>query len=455
MDIKIIWKTALAELQLSLSASIFNTWIKGLELVSFENNVATIGCSSSYARDMIEQRYYALIKSVLDKITRGQTSLVFSILSMRQKNEKENETLGPLFSSLSSKQNKDQAVRAAHLRPDFIFDTFAVSSSNEMAYAAATAVSKSPGSSYNPLFLYGGVGVGKTHLMQAIGHRVLDDKPVARIIYCMGEEFTNEIIDAIQTKTTKRFNDKYRTAELLLIDDIQFIAGKTAVQEAFFHTFNTIYREGGQIVLTSDRAPSEIAKLEDRLRSRFEGGLIIDIGEPDFELRTAILLIKSRQLGLSLTMEMAQMIAANITSTRRLEGVLRRVLSEVETRKTPITIDTIERVLGKDGSQINKDPFQKRAITPQEVVDVVASYFSLKSTSLKGIKRDRPIARPRQILMYLLRTELQVPLMEIGNLIGGRDHTTIMHGVEKITTLLSTNESLRGDIESIRKRLYG
>lgn len=454
MENKVLWKAVLAELQLSVSASIFNTWLRNLELLALQGNVATVGCPSSYSRDMVEQRYYALVKATIDKIKKQKTSVVFSVATHKQKEEKELELMGPLFSSLDTKQLRNQALREAHLRPDFTFETLAVSSSNEMAYAAATAVARTPGSSYNPLFLYGGVGVGKTHLMQAIGHRVLDERPETKVIYCMGEEFTNEIIDAIQTKTTKRFNDKYRSADLLLIDDVQFIAGKTAVQEAFFHTFNTIYREGGQIVLTSDRPPAEIAKLEDRLGSRFEGGLLIDIGEPDFELRTAILLIKAKQLGLALPMDIAQLIAANIPSTRRLEGVLRRVLSEVEIKKAPITPEMAERILGKDTGNA-KETIQRKSINPQEVISVVASYFNLKPTSIKGIKRDRPIARPRQILMYLLRTEFRVPLMEIGNLIGGRDHTTIMHGVEKITALLSTNESLRGDIENIRKRIYG
>lgn len=454
MENKALWKAVLAELQLSVSASIFNTWLKGLELLAFQGGVATIGCSSPYSRDMVEQRYYALIKATLDKITKQQTSIVFSVTMHKQSGEKEPELMGPLFSSLDSKQTKSRALHEAHLRPDFTFETFAVSSSNEMAYAAATAVARTPGSSYNPLFLYGGVGVGKTHLMQAIGHRVVEEKPDVKVIYCMGEEFTNEIIDAIRTKATKRFNDRYRSAGLLLIDDIQFIAGKTAVQEAFFHTFNTIYREGGQIVLISDRPPAEIAKLEDRLRSRFEGGLLIDIGEPNFELRTAILLIKAKQLGLALPMDMAQLVAANIPSTRRLEGVLRRILSEVEIRKIPVSPELVEHVLGKD-TENTRRATQKRPINPQDVINIVASYFNVKPTALKGIKRDRPVARPRQVLMYLLRTEFRVPLMEIGNLIGGRDHTTIMHGVEKITTLISTSEGLRGDIESIRKRIYG
>jgi chromosomal replication initiator protein len=454
MENKDLWKAVLSELQLSLSASIFNTWIRGLVLISFNNGVAEVGCPSSYNKDMVEQRYYVLIKAILDRIVKRQTSLTFSVFTQRQRDERESETLGPLFSSLNAKQTHDQVVRAARLRADFTFELFAVSSTNEMAYAATTAVAKSPGTSYNPLFLYGGVGVGKTHLMQAVGNHVLQEKPERRVLYCTGEEFTNEIIEAIRSKSTKKVNDKYRTTDIFLIDDIQFIAGKNAIQEAFFHTFNAIYRAGGQIVLTSDRPPADIPNLENRLRSRFEGGLLIDIGDPDFELRTAILLIKAKQFEISLPMDIAQLIAANTSSTRRLEGVLRRVLSEVEIRRATITSEMIERILGKRAGTV-PGVVQKKLLNPDLVIDLVASYFNLKPTALRGLKRDRPIARPRQVLMYLLRTELQIPLMEIGNLIGGRDHTTVMHGVEKITTLLSTNESLRGDIENLRKRIYG
>jgi chromosomal replication initiator protein len=423
-------------------------------LISFNNGVAEVGCPSSYNKDMVEQRYYVLIKAILDRIVKRQTSLTFSVFTQRQRDERESETLGPLFSSLNAKQTHDQVVRAARLRADFTFELFAVSSTNEMAYAATTAVAKSPGTSYNPLFLYGGVGVGKTHLMQAVGNHVLQEKPERRVLYCTGEEFTNEIIEAIRSKSTKKVNDKYRTTDIFLIDDIQFIAGKNAIHEAFFHTFNAIYRAGGQIVLTSDRPPADIPNLENRLRSRFEGGLLIDIGDPDFELRTAILLIKAKQFEISLPMDIAQLIAANTSSTRRLEGVLRRVLSEVEIRRATITSEMIERILGKRAGTV-PGVVQKKLLNPDLVIDLVASYFNLKPTALRGLKRDRPIARPRQVLMYLLRTELQIPLMEIGNLIGGRDHTTVMHGVEKITTLLSTNESLRGDIENLRKRIYG
>ncbi|MBM3205575.1 chromosomal replication initiator protein DnaA, partial [Candidatus Shapirobacteria bacterium] len=299
--------------------------------------------------------------------------------------------------------------------------------------------------------LYGGVGVGKTHLMQAIAHEVLKRNPRAKIIYCMGEEFTNEIVNAIREKTTKEFKQKYRSTRLLMVDDIQFIAGKTAVQEEFFHTFNAIWRVGGQIVLTSDRKPEEISKLEDRLRSRFEGGLTIDIEPPDFELRTAILLIKAQQKNIKLPMDVAQLIASNITSTRKLEGFLIRLMTESQTKKQAITLELTHALLGQDNGTI----FPQKMVKPREVLSTVASFYNLRLSDLVGPKRDKKIALPRQIVMYLLRNDLKVSLMDIGRFLGDRDHTTIMHGVEKVTRFLPESEDLRVEMVGIRKKLYG
>jgi chromosomal replication initiator protein len=321
-----------------------------------------------------------------------------------------------------------------------------------MAYAAATAVAKSPGSAYNPLFIYGGVGVGKTHLMHAVANSFLAKKPNARVVYCMGEEFLNEIVEAIQTKTARQFKQKYRSAELLLVDDVQFIAGKQTAQEEFFHTFNAVHREGGQIILISDRSPSEIAKLEDRLRSRFEGGLTVDVSPPDFELRVAIINIKSQALGITVPSDAAQLVAANLSDTRAIEGFLRRLTTEVATRGVPVTPELISSLLSiKPPAQEEK---KTRRIPPQELLDVVADYFGIKSTAIKGPKRDRPLARPRQVFMYLCRTELGLTLEDIGGALGGRDHTTIMRGVDTITHELSTNERLREAVTGIKQKLW-
>jgi chromosomal replication initiator protein len=450
-----IWKTVLAELELSVSKPVFATFFSHTSLDSYEDGVATIGCNSRVAAQMIESRYYALVKSILDKHTHQNSSLIFKIVAPRPT---DNEAAGPLF-SIPTSAPPANSYRSNHLRSDYVFDTFAVSTSNQMAYAAATAVAATPGTSYNPLFFYGGVGVGKTHLMQAIGNEVLRKAASTRIIYCMGEEFTNEIIDAIQTKTTRRFKEKYRSAQILLIDDIQFIAGKNTVQEEFFHTFNSIQREGGQIVLTSDRPPHEIDRIEDRLRSRFEGGLLIDVQNPDFELRCAILRIKAQQKGVDLPITIAQIVAANCEEVRQLEGLLTRLLSESQLRKIPISEELASQIVGKVTanpvlSQGSPQPASK-IVTPKQVSEAVVKRYGVSMGQLRGTKRNRPIVRPRQILMYLLRTELRLPLDEVGALVGGRDHTTVMHAVEAITNLLSTNELLRGDVSWIKKELFG
>jgi len=439
-----LWKSVLEETKINVSKAIFQTLFQNTCLILLENNVANIGCPSSYIQGLVEGRYYSLLKDILDRQTKQNNSLVFTVKPII----KSTKDLGPLFSP-QTEISKDSS--SVNLNSNYSFANFAVSSINQLAYAAATAVAKNPGTAYNPLFLWGGVGVGKTHLMQAVGQEILKNKPNFKIIYCMSEEFTNEIINAIRSKTTDVFKKKYRSTQLLLLDDVQFIAGKTTVQEEFFHTFNTLQREGSQIVLTSDRPPEEIAKLEDRLRSRFEGGLIVDIPQPDFELRTAILLIKAKQRGIELPMDVAQAIAANIDSTRKLEGFLIRLMTEAQTKKISINPDTVKLLLGKS---LEDNGRPKKLVKPKDVMETVAQYYNLKTSQLKSPTRVKNIALPRQILMYLLRTELGIPLIEVGNLLGGRDHTTIMHGVEKITDLLVTNEELRVDISGIKQKIY-
>jgi len=452
MNFERLWQSVLEEIKLNVSKVIFQTLFQSTTLVSLENNVANIGCPSSYIQGLVENRYYSLIKDILDRQTKQNNSLVFIVKPIVRKTT----DIGPLFSETpfpsGSKEGVgyDEAIHA-RLRSDYTFANLAVSSINQLPYAAATAVAKNPGTAYNPLFLWGGVGVGKTHLMQAIGQEILKNHPQTKIIYCMGEEFTNEIINAIRSKTTDIFKRKYRTVKVLLIDDVQFIAGKTTVQEEFFHTFNTLQREGSQIVLTSDRPPEEIAKLEDRLRSRFEAGLIIDMPQPDFELRAAILLIKAKQRGIDLPMDITKTIAANIDSVRKIEGFLIRLVSETETKKISITPELVNSLLGK---AIEENGRSKKQIKPKQIVEVVANYYNLKSSQLKSPTRIKNIAVPRQILMYLLRTELGIPLMEVGEILGGRDHSTIIYGVEKITNLLTTNEDLRVDISGIKQKLY-
>ncbi len=271
------------------------------------------------------------------------------------------------------------------------------------------------------------------------------------MVYCTGEEFTNEIIEAIRSKSTPAFRQKYRKAKVLFLDDVQFIGGKNAVQEEFFHTFNAVHKEGGQVILTSDRLPSEIAGLEDRLRSRFEGGLTVDIQEPGFELRTAILLIKAQQKNMELPMRVAQVVAANIESTRKLEGALMRLSSELLTRKEPLTEELAMALLNK--INVESTTSVKR-ITSRQILKTVSDYYQVKISDIKGSRRLKSYTLPRQVVMYLLRKELQIPLKEVGRLLGGRDHTTILHGQDKIAKLLPESEGLRMDMVSLRKKIY-
>lgn len=445
MDLEKLWKTVLAEVELSVSRAIFQTQFANSKIVSFENGVATLGFASALMKNLVEARYYSLVKSILDHHTNQNTSLVFVVAPKKDATK----DAGPLFARAIEEPAAADVARRLHIRPDLTFENFAVSTTNQIAYAAATAVAKSPGTAYNPLFLYGGVGVGKTHLMNAVANAILSRRASAKIVYCMGEEFLNDIVAAIQNRTTQQFKQKYRSAGLLLIDDVQFIAGKERAQEEFFHTFNAVHREGGQIILTSDRPPAEIAKLEDRLRSRFEGGLTVDISAPDFELRVAIVNLKSGAIGITVPADAARLIAANITDARAIEGFLRKLT----TLSVPITPEAVSPLLGKKALEGGENKPGRRT-TLVEVLGAVASYFDLKPTAIKGPKRDRPIARPRQLVMYLCKTELGATLDDIGGLLGGRDHTTVMHGVDTITHELSTNDRMREDMEGIKRKLW-
>lgn len=444
-----VWKDALEIIKVSVSPAIFSTWFSQTHISSLKETGAKsfieIGCTTAFAKNTIESRYFGLVQDSLNKVLGKQSDLLFIVKENPNISQLAKTAFTPLFQN-----NQDEGLREvlqkSKLRPSFMFENFAVSGSNQMAHAAAEAVSQSLGSAYNPLFIWGGVGVGKTHLMVAVGNFALRRDDSLKVLFCTGEDFTNDIVEGIRNKTTQAFRDKYRRLNLLLIDDIQFIAGKDTVQEEFFHTFNAVSAVGGQIILTSDRPPSEISKLEERLRSRFEAGLIVDVAPPDFELRCAITQIKAKEKGVDITTDQAQMIAANAESARRIEGILTRLLTEIHVKKTPITNELIESALGKALESPNKGPKS----TPDEVTEAVSKYYQVGKRLLMGESRVRPIARPRQILMYLLRTHLGIPLEEVGRLIGDRDHTTVMHAVEKITQLATTDVQIREDILKIK-----
>lgn len=335
----------------------------------------------------------------------------------------------------------------AGLNPKFTFETFAVSPTNNVAFAAAQAVSTDPGVSYNPLFFYGGVGVGKTHLAQAIARVILQKNTAAKVLFCPGDRFTNELIESIQNKSTQQFRKKYRTLNLLIIDDIQFIAGKQTIQEEFFHTFNTIVGGGGQIILTSDRPPHDIKNLEDRLRSRFSGGLIVDLQPPDFELRTAILLIKAKEKNIVIQIEAAKVIAEQIEDSRALEGTLLSIYAKTLGSKEQIDLEVVDQYFR--GAETRKTI----RMGPSEVLRAVCSYYNVKQTVLRGAVRSESIAFPRQVAMFLLRRELKMKYEEIATFLRRRDHTTVLHGCEKIANLCMRDPSIAEQIDRITKSL--
>ncbi|MCL4354880.1 chromosomal replication initiator protein DnaA [Patescibacteria group bacterium] len=432
-DLKKLWNITLGEIETEISRANFLTLFKPTVLLSVNDNIATVAAESSMIIDLLQRRFYEVIKKSLDKHSGKDLEILFipKVIVPEDKAEK----AGPLFSSQERQEPQDKAPFIGHLnrvRAEYTFENLAVSASNQLAFVSATTVAKKLGKAYNPLFIYGPVGVGKTHLMQAIANDVYKKSPTKRIAYITSEEFTNDVVEAIRTNSTSQMKKKFRNVDLLIIDDIQFIAGKEKVQEELFHTFNILVDNGSQIVLSSDRPPSEIKKVEKRLLSRFDGGLTVDIDAPDFELRTAILLIKAKKHDFSLSIEDAKIIAEKNRDGRSLEGLLLRIITKARSRGGEITPALLEEVL-----DYKKNDTQVSSFHPDEIIKNVCSFYGIKTTQIKGAKRDASLVKARQIAMFLLKKELGLTYIEIGNLLGGRDHTTIMHGVSKIESLLT------------------
>jgi len=428
-EYKDLWTKILAEVELEVSRANFLTLFKRTQLLSVEENAVTIAAPSIMIIDLLQRRFYEVIKKAADKHLGKDTKIVFVPRTVVDIIDARDEKNGPLFES----NEKTAGVVVGHLprvRPDYTFDGMAVSSTNQLAFVSATTVAKKPGVAYNPLFIYGPTGVGKTHLMQAVANEVYAKNPSKKILYTTSEEFTNEVVEAIRTNNTSSMKRKFRELDLLIIDDIQFVAGKEKVQEELFHTFNILVDKAAQIILSSDRPPAEMKQVEKRLLSRFSGGLTVDIGSPDFELRTAILLIKAKKYGASLTMEMAKMIAQKTQDARGLEGLLLRIITQAQAGGGEITEELVASVLS-----LNKEE-KLNSFHPDEIIRNVCYFYKIKSTQLRSPKRDAFLVRPRQVAMYLLKKELGLTFVEIGNLLGGRDHTTIMHGVGKVENML-------------------
>ncbi len=439
-----LWKRILGEIETEVSKANFLTLLKPTGLLSLEHGVASIAAPSTILIDLLQKRFYKIIKKTVDKHTGIDTKIVFVPKTINQ-NLKKNIVNTPLFAQIEKKQQKTIG-HLPRVRPDYTFQTLAVSSTNQLAYVSATTVAKKIGTAYNPLFIYGPVGVGKTHLMQAVANEVYQNDPDKKIIYITSEEFTNEVVEAIRNNDTARMKRKFRSIDLLIVDDVQFFAGKDRAQEELFHTFNILVDEGAQIVLSSDRPPSEIKKLEKRLSSRFAGGLTVDIESPDFELRTAILLIKAKKYNLDISIEVAKKIAEKAHDSRELEGLLLKTITVATARGEQVTAAIVDTALNSETQG------EKHFFRPDQVIKNVCSFYNIKETLIKGPKRETSIVKARQVAMYILKHELSLSYVEIGNILGGRDHTTIMHGVLKIERLL-LNKVFSEEIMGIKSLL--
>lgn len=478
-EVLLVWNKTCSKLEGQLSPAVFNTWILANPLTQVIDQdstfIATITSPTAFHSTNLKRNLNQQLTDAISEVVGKSVVIQYEIGDQVEKQGLEksswstiksnvggnsftpSSTNSPLvtdlFSDATIKQSEEDRskfrAKQVGLNPDFVFASFAVSSSNEMAHAAAIAVSKNPGSSYNPLFLYGSVGVGKTHLMHAIGNNLVAQNPNINMLYCTGEDFTNEIVQAIQMKQAANFKKRYRAAQVLLIDDIQFIAGKNTVQEEFFHTFNALIQQRSQVILTSDRPPQSISLLEDRLRSRFEAGLMIDIGQPTFELRTAILLLKAEQAHLNFPIGLAKQVAEVITSARKIEGFITNIRSEIELKHKELNEELILSLINQNENE--KSP--KMLTNPSDVIKEVARFYQLKQSEIKGKQRIKHLVDARHLAMYIMKEDLQLPLVEIGRWFAGRDHTSVIHAVRKVSKDLSFNSRLQQELQQIKNRL--
>lgn len=422
-----------------LSTISYETWISPLGIDSIKDNHVNFTAVSDYQKDFVENKFNSLLLNTLKFITNREWT--FSIIDL-SKEEQESKVISDQKSNVT-----DLELESNHqtLNPKYTFETFVVGNNNRFAHAAALAVGNEPGKSYNPLFLYGGVGLGKTHLMHAIGNRILENNPKANVLYVTSEKFTNQLINAIKDNKTEIFRNKYRNIDVLLIDDIQFIAGKDRVQEEFFHTFNTLREDGKQIIISSDKPPRDIEFLEDRLKSRFEWGLLADISCPDYETRLAILRKKAQDENIVIEDSILSDIATKIDSNiRELEGVFNKIVARASLTHSPITIELAENI-------INEFKYESEKIISCDFIkETVAKYFSIEKDELAGSKRSNDIAFPRQIAMYLCREVIGMSFPQIGSDFGNRDHSTVMHGYNKISKEIKEKNSTKLIVESVK-----
>ncbi len=444
MNAEQAWHSVLAQLQMEMPKASFDTWVRDTHPLSYDNGMITVGVRNAYARDWLESRLMATVSRMLIEILNSNVSVKFVVT---QVDEHDSHTDPEPVSASIETTTPEPKPRHITLNPRYTFDTYVVGSGNRLAHAACQAVAEKPARAYNPLFLYGGVGLGKTHLLHAIGNACYADG--LSVLYVSSEEFTNDMINAIRTHTTQAFREKYRSADVLLVDDIQFIAGKESTQEEFFHTFNTLHGQDKQIIVSSDRPPKSLVTLEERLRSRFEWGLTADIQAPDFETRLAILRSKAERTGRHISDEILESVAKQVQSNiRELEGALNRIVAFADLSGSALTPSLVEVALA--------DLLPSRSdLEPEKIVTQVADYYKLSIEKLLGRDRTKEVAHPRQIAMYLLREEAKISFPQIGEALGGRDHSTVMSAIDKVKDQYKNGDGrVRKDIDFLRHQLY-
>lgn len=454
MDLQALWQSALGELELTLSKANFTTWFKNTFISSFENGRVVIAVPNTFTRAWLEKKYHDSISKALRSIIQQPIREITYRVEVRNTTVIEHLTEAqPMAAEIPLPVESDiPAEQLVHvgLNPRYLFQNFIVGKNNELAHAACMAVAAHPGVSYNPLFLYGGVGMGKTHLLQAIGHHIHGRSQDARIRYVTCERFTSEFIQSVRGGKINEFKDQYRNIDVLLIDDIQFLTGKEGTQEEFFHTFNTLHQNNKQIVIASDRPPKDIQTLESRLQSRFEWGMMADISKPDFETRVAILEAKAREKSYPMSTDILHSIAGSIQSNiRELEGALNKIIAYHQFKNIQPNSETIQTLLQSFAPAIIK-----RAVNARSLLEAVIEHYDITLEQIIGKSREQRFALPRQVAMYLLREEIKCSFPAIGTHIGGRDHTTAMHACEKVEKLLAQDTQIKQDLATIRERLY-
>ena len=449
-DLSEIWVRCKDKLKESFNEKVFNVWIKPIMPLEVTDTYYKVAVKNDFFKTMLEENYAQVIEGVLAGIMSKNIKLIIETMDNGSSGSEAAEEMPAvpakreqqqLFNENTSVQQPDES----NLNPKYVFETFVIGNSNRFAHAAAQAVANDPAHAYNPLFLYGGVGLGKTHLMHAIGNRIKQNNPSMKVLYTSSEKFTNEIINSIQNKTTEAFRQKYRNIDCLIIDDIQFLKGKEQTQVEFFHTFNALKDADKQIIISSDRPPREIETLEDRLRSRFDQGLTADIQTPDLETRMAILRTKAASDNIVLPTEVITLLATNIaTNIREIEGAYNKIVAYTSLMHMPITVETAQKVLSDMGNDI-----KTRTITYEGIIKVVADHYNVKQDELFNKKRTQNIAFPRQVAMYLCRELADLSYPRIGELFGGRDHTTVIHAYEKISNFKNSNLAFQNELQEI------